>query len=878
MSRRFVTEQIRETPRVVVCGPVRPLQKALVQLLSAAHLYGGVIHVQNAQRWEPPLLREGEYLLILWIGEPGIWTGRERAQTQVLAQTLAKHSPHLIYISFDPLSRVETEIERQWKLDQEQGRQVLISLFSPVHMLSYTHVFEPSLPPLSLVDTQIRTLISQKKRLCMDSQSQINPIWHEDVAADIVSRVLSGVKDDMCLEGNTPIGGEALVRSLEPTTSSRMDPIQVIVPHVCTGISIVSRPFISFVEVMRGSYQSLLPVDLQKPKVVKKRSLSIKKIGMMAGIVCSCLVCGLVLLWVSSGFALRSLATQIQHIHDKQLSAEDLNTLSQALGVVTFLKRTQGNIEDTIGEQSDGVVGSLSILSSQVQAVQDLRSAQEKLALSYEQVMGKGKGSSLQSIVEAEALLDRSYQSMSLVQARLSQDPNAISVVLGGSVLQDELTEEVSSERKLITMLRSILTVLPDMLGKNDVHTYAFVLQDSSVLRPSGGKIVSVALVSFNQGTLTGVHIYPVSSLDTLLPGTVKAPAEAASALKTTNWQLDDANWDLQFKNNAAQISWFIGKELNTTVNGVFVVNSRDLNILLSSVGDVHLSDGTVVQSSSVDQHINALITDQTQHVGQLPIFLNQVFSGLLSSMQTLSTDKVSSFAQTVSDLFTARDLLFFAGDQDTQQVFAALDFDGNTLTPTCPSLFADSTCAVGTFFSQELSIGGNNVSQLIARTHAHTIHVGETVLIHEYVETIKNNALTVSWPFGDDQSLMRMAFENGAAVQEIMVNGLSLAPNQFSVATQDGLKVVSLPTDTPAGATTTIKLIYTTPGIPSSNSSIAFFEQKQPGTGSDPFTLTVTYPDTYTPKTVAPKATFGHNSIIFSGSLDQDRLYAVGF
>jgi hypothetical protein len=56
------------------------------------------------------------------------------------------------------------------------------------------------------------------------------------------------------------------------------------------------------------------------------------------------------------------------------------------------------------------------------------------------------------------------------------------------------------------------------------------------------------------------------------------------------------------------------------------------------------------------------------------------------------------------------------------------------------------------------------------------------------------------------------------------------------------------------------------------------FFEQKQPGAGDDPFSLIITYPDSFTPKSVAPRAVVGRTSLTFTSNHDSNRLFAVGF
>src|SRR6185369_12439496 len=179
--------------------------------------------------------------------------------------------------------------------------------------------------------------------------------------------------------------------------------------------------------------------------------------------------------------------------------------------------------------------------------------------------------------------------------------------------------------------------------------------------------------------------------------------------------------------------------------------------------------------------------------------------------------------------------------------------------------------------YEVENSLGQNSINAFIKRSHVHTIRVGSDVLLHSRLITLTNTSSLLAWPYGTYQVLIKLFVDEHALIQSVSVNDRALSPDQFSLVKEGGKLVIRLNTDVLISSTTRVRIVYSTPGIPQTNSSLVFFEQKQAGTEDDPFTLLVTYPDTYAPKSVAPRADVGRSSLTFTGKHDMNRLFGIG-
>lgn len=148
----------------------------------------------------------------------------------------------------------------------------------------------------------------------------------------------------------------------------------------------------------------------------------------------------------------------------------------------------------------------------------------------------------------------------------------------------DYLTKNLSSFGGVIDSLGSVL-------GENDEKRYLVMLQNNTELRPTGGFMGSFALLTFQKGILVEVKIHDVYDADGQLKGHVEPPMPIAKYLGEANWFMRDANWDPDFATTAQRIMWFLQKEMEMEVDGVWGIDVSVIQSLVAALGEVKVPD-----------------------------------------------------------------------------------------------------------------------------------------------------------------------------------------------------------------------------------------------------------------------------------------------
>jgi len=132
---------------------------------------------------------------------------------------------------------------------------------------------------------------------------------------------------------------------------------------------------------------------------------------------------------------------------------------------------------------------------------------------------------------------------------------------------------------------KELVKQLPKILGEGAQTNYLVLIQDSSELRPTGGKINSFGIISFKDGRLISKTIYSVNQADSQLRGQVDPPLMLQKYLGIKSWNLANSNWDWGFSVSASKAEWFLQNELGQATDGVIGINaSSNFNTIISNL------------------------------------------------------------------------------------------------------------------------------------------------------------------------------------------------------------------------------------------------------------------------------------------------------
>lgn len=154
-----------------------------------------------------------------------------------------------------------------------------------------------------------------------------------------------------------------------------------------------------------------------------------------------------------------------------------------------------------------------------------------------------------------------------------------------------EAAELLDTVREAVRELRSITDLLMVAAGDEHRRSYLFVFQNPTELRPTGGFMGSIALLTMDRGEIKALEVPGGGPYD--LKGELKERVLPPEPLRlvATRWEFQDANWFPDFPTAAEKIRWFWSASGQPTVDGVVAVNLRVLERLLQMTGPVELPE-----------------------------------------------------------------------------------------------------------------------------------------------------------------------------------------------------------------------------------------------------------------------------------------------
>ncbi len=175
-----------------------------------------------------------------------------------------------------------------------------------------------------------------------------------------------------------------------------------------------------------------------------------------------------------------------------------------------------------------------------------------------------------------------------------------------------DLNDQIQLLKTQIGLGIPLLDLVDEISSDQTLQRYLVVIQDPNELRASGGFLTSNLLITLDQGKIINLVTDSSLSIDRLIEGKIEPPPVIKQLLGQSRWLYHDSNNDADFSISASQIAWFYQRFKNMDLNGVIGLNLSFYESLLSEIGEVKLTDGSVV---SVD-NLNQLASNPTSGKG----------------------------------------------------------------------------------------------------------------------------------------------------------------------------------------------------------------------------------------------------------------------
>lgn len=365
--------------------------------------------------------------------------------------------------------------------------------------------------------------------------------------------------------------------------------------------------------------------------------------------------------------------------------------------------------------------------------------------------------------------------------------------------------DAVVALRKMIEVSQRLLTLYPEIGGFKQPQTYLVLLQNSMELRPTGGFIGSVLVVSFSDGVLTDREVQDVYVADGQLKGHVDPPAAIRDMLGQEHWYLRDSNWDPDFAKSAVQAAWFYEKEMGTHVDGVVALSLPMVTRLLAVTGPLELPDFNERISSSNFFAKSLLYTQANFFPGstQKKDFLGSLTNALILHITGDRSLQAGKLLSAISSSLDAKDIQFYFTNPTVESVISQWNWAGGVGFAPCVPVYRDSLCVGDGVGIVEANLGVNKVNYFMKQEAlSHIQFLDNGTIVHELTVTMKNTSTNQMHDGGGTyQAYMRFLYPQDTDIVGVSIDGqpLSRADESNKTASASSSMVVE---QTGAGVT----------------------------------------------------------------------------
>lgn len=579
-------------------------------------------------------------------------------------------------------------------------------------------------------------------------------------------------------------------------------------------------------------------------------------------------------------FLEKNLIAFSQQLHETQTKRFAEQT-SQLGFWATFVEAQVESYQLVLAESMFQYPRSLLEVSQQLAGVGSLLNDSRDLTQrSIRQVLGSESGDVIETLQAANTRASLVYKQLSQLKAAIEGLDETRLSSSQATTLQD-FTELVEEERVALTITQQLQPLLPQLLGFEGKRKYAVLLQDNQELRPTGGFLNSVAIVTLDQGLLVDFQVYSVYQLDQQLGGQVEAPDELREILGESQFYLRDANWQPSLQDSAPQLEWFISKTTGEDVQGLITLDLFAVERIIRATGPLELPEyNEVLTDRNIHEraefHSEVTLVEEAGERNYLTVVLDK----LLNQVVLLQEEKVSGLLSELHAGLQQEHIQVQLSEEGEQTSFEVLGWDGRVISPNCPTPLSGGTCVVDSLLQVEANIGVNKANHYLKRAVAHSISLEGSKANHTRVITYENTARTKAWPKGPYQTYVRFVLSPSADDVEVFVDGKKVSDSGLRVSSLRDRPVVGVVFEVPVQSVAEVELKFSTSLAEGSDAgfSYAFFDQKQAGVDETPSSISISYPPNLVPETIAPQAELQENSVVFSSLKQKHQFVGVAF
>ncbi len=216
-----------------------------------------------------------------------------------------------------------------------------------------------------------------------------------------------------------------------------------------------------------------------------------------------------------------------------------------------------------------------------------------------------------------------------------------------------------------------MLDALIALLERPESHVL-LVFEDTSVLRPGGGRITAYGDLNLGNGSFKSVEVRSVSAAEKSLGDGLVPPIPLQ--LQETSWKIRDANWFFDFPSSAAKVKSFIetaeSDSGNTTqYTGVIAITPDVLTDIVRSLSPIQV-DGLKKPITEAN------FVSETKRLGYERL-MNMLLPAIAARIHSLSGAEKGALAGSLANWITNREARLYFMDPALQSYVLNSDWGG---------------------------------------------------------------------------------------------------------------------------------------------------------------------------------------------------------
>lgn len=430
------------------------------------------------------------------------------------------------------------------------------------------------------------------------------------------------------------------------------------------------------------------------------------------------------------------------------------------------------------------------------------------------------------------------------------------------SVLMSTGIQKLSSLRSVVGYTDRLLTLYPRIAGFRKKQTYLILLQNSTELRPTGGFIGSLLIMSFLDGRVDSLDVQDVYTADGQLKGHIDPPLPIREILGREHWYLRDSNWDPDFSVSGEKAAWFYEKELGQSVDGVIAISLPMVTQLLKVTGPIELLDFNerISESNFFAKSLLYTETDFFPGSTQKKDFLGALISALMTRVTSDRSLSSAGLLSVLTDAIQSRDLQFYFSDTELQALVTQWGWNGGVSGYTCAPLSRDIPCVGDGVAIVDANLGVNKSNFFITKDATSNISILENGDVDNVLTVNVRNASSDQGNGGGTyQSYMRMIMPLDAQIRSVTLDGIAVPlrdqsnpvppPAPYWVNEESSeIRTVHIPFSVLPHQSKQLVVHWFRPGAVAfmTQGVYQFMIRKQPGVPTFPWNVTINYPETW--------------------------------